>query len=174
MAKVSLSRIAPHKKVEDLMVTINGAEVIIKQYLPILEKVELINFVLNHVFDENGYASPLRVTLYTDIAIIQHYTNISLTETALNNLNKTYDTLEMNGILEVVRQNIPEDEVKYLETIIADSVDYLIKYNTSALGILKTVTRDYDATTLDAERISKVLEDPQALSLVKDVLERLG
>lgn len=174
MAKVSLSRIAPAKKRDDIMVTINDNEVMIKQYLPILEKTHLIDYVVNSVFDENGFASPLRVVIYTDIALIRYYTNISLTETALANLNKTYDSLEMNGIIEAVRAAIPADELEYIESMIHDSVTYLIEYNMSALGILRTVTRDYDSTRLDAERITQVLEDPNALTLLKDVLEKMG
>lgn len=174
MAKINLNRITPVKKVEDVMIDINGTEVTIKQYIPVLEKVELVQWVLGLTFDESGFASPLRKDLFTDIAIIKYYTNISLTETAMSNLNKTYDLLLMNNVLVTVKQNIPEAELNMVYALIQASIQQLIDYNTSVLGILNTIKNDYSNTTLDAEKISAMLQDEKGVALVKDVLEKIG
>ena len=174
MAKVSFSKLVPLKKSNEILVDINGTEVSIKQYLPITEKAELLQWITNYIFDEYGFASPLRQTVYTDIGIIKYYTNISLTEKMLSELNKTYDQLLMNGVISSVRENIPEAELEYLENLIQTSIDQVVRYNTSALGILNSIRNDYDSTTLDAEKITAMLQDENSLKLVKDILDKIG
>jgi len=46
MAKVSFTHITPVKDIEDKKITFNDKEVIIKQYLPIKEKAELVDYVV--------------------------------------------------------------------------------------------------------------------------------
>lgn len=174
MAKVSLTKLTPQKKIEDVNVDIFGNSVVIKQYLPITEKVTLLEWVLQFVFDEQGFASPLRIDVFTNIALIKFYTNISLTDTALNNLNKTYDLLKMNNIFEQVKTNIPKEELNDLMTLINSAIEFIIKYNTSILGILNTVRKDYDATELDANKIANILQDEKALATLKGILETMG
>ena len=174
MAKVTFSKIVPLKKSEEILVEINGTSVLIKQYLSIEEKAELLQWIVSYVFDEHGFASPLRQTVYTDIGIIRYYTNISLTDKMLTDLNKTYDQLSMNNVIDIVRQNIPANELNYIENLIQTSIDQVVTYNTSALGILNSIRNDYDATALDAEKITAMLQDENSLKLVKDILDKMG
>ncbi len=174
MAKVSLSKLVPLKKSEEIMVTINGTDVSIKQYLTITEKADLLQWVTQFVFDDQGFASPLRKDLYTDMGILKYYTNISFTDKAWTELTKTYDQLSLNGVIQSVKNAIPAEELEYIENLVQATIDQVITYNTSLLGILNNVKRDYDNTTLDAEKIAALMQDEKSFALVKDVLDKIG
>jgi len=80
MAKVSLNKIIPIKKVDDITIDINGEKVIVKQYLSVDEKVALVERVLNASIDETNYFSNAKLKVYSKIEILKAYTNINFTD----------------------------------------------------------------------------------------------
>ena len=46
-------------------------------YLPLKDKIELVNNVINQSVDDNGFYNPIRVKLYMTLEIVYAYTNIS-------------------------------------------------------------------------------------------------
>jgi hypothetical protein len=50
----------------------------------------------------------------------------------------------------------------------------MIKYRSSALGILDTVSQDYSNLDLDAIKIQQELNDPNNMSLLRAVVDKLG
>ena len=63
-------------------------------------------------------------------------------------------------------------------SFIASSLDLTVKaiyaYQNSVMGILDAVSQDYSNLKFDAEGIQKLLADPNNLTLLKDVLTKLG
>ena len=80
MAKLAFTKLG--LKVNDEIKTIefNEQAVEVKQYLPVNEKLEVIAEVLNNSADDNNFANPVKVDVYTAIAVLEAYTNISFTE----------------------------------------------------------------------------------------------
>ena len=52
--------------------------------------------------------------------------------------------------------------------------DYIYEFKNSAMGILETVSTDYNDLNLDAQNIQKALGNPENLTLLKDVMTKLG
>ena len=75
MAKVSFTSITPIKSKNDINVKFGDKDVIVKQYLPIKEKAELVDYIIQSSFDERGLFSPLREAIYTTIGMLKWYTN---------------------------------------------------------------------------------------------------
>jgi hypothetical protein len=110
MAKVSLNKITPIKKVDDITIDINGEKVIVKQYLPVDEKALFSERVLNNAMDPNiNFASEMRMMVYFSLELINTYTNINLTEKMFEEATKTYDLLVLNHILDAVIDAIPKE-----------------------------------------------------------------
>lgn len=174
MAKVSLSKIAPVKSVDPITIMIGESEVTIEQYLPINEKLALVERVLNATIDDTGFLNPVRLEVYMNLETIKTYTNISITDKMMENAPKTYDLLVLNGILEMVIGNIPEDEYNNLYDTIEDCVEHTVQYLNSFVGMMKTVTADYDATKMNVEDIMNTLDQPDKVGLVKDILDKIG
>jgi hypothetical protein len=82
MAKVSFSKLGLSKNTEIKNFEYNGQNIEVKQYLPINDKATLVAQVLSCVLnnDENRFANPLQIEVFTVLTIIEKYTNINFTE----------------------------------------------------------------------------------------------
>ena len=174
MAKISLNSITPIKKVNSIKIKIGEQEIEVLQYLPVNDKLALAERVLNMTLDDTGFLNPVRLEVYTYLEIIRTYTNISITDKMIENAPKTYDLLEMNHILVEVVNAIPEEEYNALIGMIEDSAEHTVKYLTSFVGMMKTVSQDYNATKMNVDEIMNTLDDPDKIGLVKDILDKIG
>ena len=175
MAKIAFTKLGLKRKDEVKTVNINNNVIEVKQYLPINDKLALISRVINLSHDSsNNFANPVQVEVIGTIEIIAAYTNLSFTEKQKEDYAKLYDLLEENGITKDLIGAIPEDEYAFLIDGINDSVEAVYKYQDSILGILEVISQDYSNLDFDATKIQQQLADPDNLSLLKDVLTKLG
>ena len=174
MAKVSFTKLGLKLNQDINNVEYNGQNIEIKQYLPVNKKLELISNVINLSADDNNFANPLKVDIFTTLEIIFNYADITFTEKQKEDPAKLYDILVSTGLAEKIINAIPEEE--YCEVIcgVKESIDAFYNYRNSVFGILDTISTDYSNLNLDATEIQKKLADPDNLSLVRDVLTKLG
>ena len=172
---ISLKKVAPLKSVEPITVTINDQKVTVKQYIPIIEKSKAIQTLLGRVFDEQLAYSPLRASIFFALTTISLYTNISLTETMIEEkADEVYDLLVLNNIYNTIVQNIPEKEFKEWHDLTFNCFESYQKHNYSILASFKTIVSDYDATKLDVEKLMSELQDEEKIGLVKDIVDKIG
>lgn len=174
MAKVPFSKLNLKKIDKVQVVTINGLEIEVKQYLPVAEKLELIANVLNNSADDNNFANPVKTYILSHLEIIYAYTNLSFTDKQKEDPAKLYDILETNGIIDSIILALPPSEYDNLIEDITSTIDAYYKYKNSALGILEAATTDYKNLDLEASDIQKKIADPDNLMLLKDVITKLG
>jgi len=174
MAKVSFNKLTPIKELENKVITIGEQEITVIQYLPVNDKLAIVERVLDAVIDDTGYMNPVRLSIFTNLEIIKTYTNISITDKMMENAAKTYDALIMNGVLDAVIAAIPDEEYNELFDAIVDSGEHVIKYLNSFAGMMKTITADYNAAQMNVDKLMSDLGDPEKVGLVKDILDKLG
>lgn len=174
MAKVSLIKITPIKSGEIKEVEINGEKVQVRQYLPTAEKIALTERVLAGAFDESNRYSMFRLNILMEIEIIKTYTNFNITEKQMENIPNLYDLLVLNNIIKQVNENIPDEELIELRDKIYDEADNLEHYLNSLMGVMKTITQDYENTKLDVDETMAKLDNPNALKTVKEILDKIG
>ena len=173
MSKVPFSKLNLKKIDKVQVVTINGLEVEVKQYLPVAEKLELIANVLNNSADDNNFANPVKTYVLSHLEIIYAYTNLSFTDKQKEDPAKLYDILETNGIIDSIILAMPPSEYDNLIEDITSTIDAYYKYKNSTLGILEAATTDYKNLDLEASDIQKKIADPDNLTLLKDVITKL-
>ena len=174
MAKVPFSKLNLKKIDKVQAITINGLEIEVKQYLPVAEKLELIANVLNNSADDNNFANPVKTYVLSHLEIIYAYTNLSFTDKQKEDPAKLYDILETNGIIDSIILAMPPSEYDNLIEDITSTIDAYYKYKNSVLGILEAATTDYKNLDLEASDIQKKIADPDNLTLLKDVITKLG
>ena len=174
MAKVSLTKLG--LKVNQVVKNIefNGQIIEVKQYLPVNDKLELISNVINLAHDENNFSNPVKVSVFTTLEIMYAYTNINFTDKQKEDPTKLYDLLISSGLVCEVIDAIPEAEYHEIICGVEDSINAIYTYRNSVMGILDTISTDYSNLNLDASEIQKKLSDPNNLTLLKDVLTKLG
>ena len=106
--------------------------------------------------------------------MILAYSNITLSDTQKKDLNKVYDGFCGSGFMWAFRAHMSDKEWGYIENSVWEVLDNIIKYKSSAIGILDTVSQDYSNLDLDAIKIQQELNDPNNMGLLRNVLDKLG
>lgn len=174
MAKVSLTKLGLKVNQDIKTVEFNEQVIEVKQYLPVNEKLELISNVINWSHDENNFANPVKVSIFTALEIMYAYTNINFTDKQKEDPAKLYDMLISSGLIAEVINAIPEAEYHEILCGVSDSISAVYTYSNSVLGILDTISSDYSNLNFDATEIQKKLADPNNMALLKGVLAKLG
>lgn len=174
MAKIPFTKLQLKKINGSKEFTYNDQVITVKQYLPIADKLTLIGNVINYASDEYNFANPIKLDMFLSLEIVFTYTNLSFTEKQKEDIAKLYDLLEENGIIDEVIKLIPEEEYRTLWDGVVELADNIYAYQTSVLGILDTVNRDYKDMDLNATEIQQKLNDPENLALLRSILTNLG
>ena len=179
MAKVPFSKLQANLKTDIIECSYNNKnnEPIVfevKTYLPLKDKIELVQNVVNQSIDENGFYNPMRVDLFLTLEFIYAYTNLSFTDKMKEDPFKLYDLLVSTDIInEVIKATDGREYVK-IKNDVYSVIENIYKYRNSVLGILDTVKNDYSDLNLNATEIQEKLSDPNNMQLLRDVLSKLG
>jgi len=146
-------------------------DIIVKQYLPVEQKMALIGNIVNNSADDNNYYNPIRLDMYTVIGIVGLYTDIDLEDTTIS---QAYDILMESGLWEDILATIPASEIEYIKTNTRKVLDNIYAYKNSIYGVIEGFNNSADNLKLDSEEIQKNLSDPENLKLVKEILTKMG
>lgn len=174
MAKVAFTKLKLQKKQEVKIVEYNDSKIEVKTYLPVNEKLKLISDVINLSADENNFANPVKVDLFTKLEIIEYYTNITFTEKQKENPANLYDLFEESGLLNDIIAVIPADEIYNLYQDVELCTEAIYKYKNSVMGILEAISTDYEGLDMDIEGLYKKLNDKENVGFLSDVLAKMG
>ena len=156
------------------VVAIGEQEIEVRQYLPVNEKLEMISRILNNAADDNNFANPIKLDVFTNLEIVFTYTNLQFTDKQKEDLVKLYDILESNHIFDAIIQVIPAGEYEGVLEGIDLCADAVYNYQNSIMGILENIAQNYDNLALDVTDIESKIANPENLALLRNVLGNLG
>lgn len=174
MAKLAFTKLGlkPNNTVN--IINFNELTIEVKEYLAVNDKLAIISNVINNAIDNNGYYNEGKIRVYFALEIIYAYTNLSFTDKQKEDECKLYDLLVGNGLWNKIWNMIPSNEQQYLTECLYETIKSIYNYKNSVMGILDTVAQDYSNLSLDALGIKQDLADPNNLTLLRDVLTKLG
>lgn len=175
MAKISLNKLNIKKNdVEANIININGVDVEVKQYLPVNEKLDLISWIINQSADDMKFYNVGKLIIFKTIGLLRYYTNINFTDKQLENAAELFDLIYTSGLSSDIIGAIPTKEIEFIDKVLMDTVDSIYKYQNSIFGILNAVTTDYENLNFDVSELQKNISNPENLTLLKDVVTKLG
>ena len=174
MSKVSFTKLGLTKNTSISSFEQNGQTIEVKQYLPIQEKMDLIAAVLNNCQDANNFINEAKMSMFMDLEVVYRYTNINFTEKQKEDPGKLYDLLAGSGLLGEIIMLIPQSEYKSIIMWLGKTANNIYEYRNSIYGILDAIGTDYSNLELDATKIQEQLGNEENLSLLRDVMEKLG
>lgn len=174
MAKLAFSKLG--LKVQDATdpVIIGENTIEVKRYLPLKDKIELVQTIVNETVDDKGYYNPIQLEAFKVIEVTAAYANISFTEKQREDVYKLYDQLVSTGFWSILWNSISQSERDYIDTKIAKIIDNIYQYRNSAVGVLENLNVDYDRLAADAKDVESSLSNKDNLTLVRDVLTKMG
>lgn len=124
-------------KVNDSVKTINinGIDIEIKNYLPIEDKMDLIQIALQQAENMIGYDTIL-IDVYFHLYLVYFYTNIKFTEEEKTEPLKLFDILDSNNIISIVASSIPSAEFEDMKDYLYSQLENNSKFKTSLVYIL--------------------------------------
>lgn len=175
MAKVAFSKLGI-KKVNDKVknITFNDIEIEVKQYLPIQDKLIIIGNAINNAADNNRFANPIKIDMYLALEIIMAYTDLSFTDKQKEDMPKLYDLFVSSGLLNEIYTAIPEAELNMLHRDSVRIAESMYNQMNSVYGIMENIANDYSEVGAQAEDIQKKIADPNNITLLKNVMSKLG
>lgn len=131
---------------------IGELEIEVLQYLPIEDKIDLIEIALQKA-EENGIYNEMKLEMYFNLYIIYMYTNLEFTDEEKADEYKLYNELESNNIIIAVIGALDEyDDLYHYLNVMKDSK---IKYKQSAVSLLQTFVQDMPK---NAETMSEIVD----------------
>ena len=167
MANINFSKLNCKINTDVKICTWNDIEIEVKQYLPIQEKLSIMEEVIGASMSEYNYANPVQVEVYTYLFVMKYYTNIKFTDKQWGDPAKIYDLVRSSGLLKAICDNLPEGEFDELMEGIDKSVKSFYAYRTSVLGILDVLKTDYSNLDMDLQSALEQIKDPEALKVLK-------
>lgn len=175
MAKVAFSKLGIKKVKDEIkIVQFNGIDIEVKQYLPIQDKLTIIGNAINNAADNNRFENCLKLDAYLSLEIIYAYTNISFTDKQKEDASKLYDMLFSSGLIDIIEAAIPEDEKENLKYDTEALAKAMYRQMNSLYGIMENISADYSNVGEAVEEMEEKVSNPNNLTLLKDVVKRLG
>lgn len=166
MSKVSYANLKLKVNSEIKTFNFNGEIVEVLQYLPISDKYDLIMITLQKSKEGNIY-NQLKLDMYFHLYLVYLYTNLSFTDKQKENEEKIYDTLQSNGFIDKIIENIPQEEYDELFNLIEKQSKMEMKYTTTAASVLNKIIDDLPKNAQSAMDIVNNF-DPDKFQAVKD------
>lgn len=173
--KVGLTKLGLKKNTNLISLEWNGQVIEIKEYLPIEDKIGVIERIVNQSLDDNNFANPARIMINTTLEVMFAYTNINFTDKQKEDRLGLYDLLVSSGLWAQVEDRLTEiGELKIIIKTTNDVIDEIYKYKNSAMGILQVISEDYSNLDLDAEKIRDKLGNKENMEFLKEVMDKMG
>lgn len=166
MAKVSYANLKLKTKEEVKEFDFNGSKIEVLQYLPLQDKIDLIDITCQKAREDRLY-SPIKIDAYFHLHLVYLYTNLTFTEKQREDEYKLYDCLMSNGLIDNVLMNMNKKEYESLLNLLNQKIEDELKYNTTAAAILNQLITDLPK---NAEAAKKIMDefDPKKYQAVVD------
>lgn len=155
---------------ETKKILINEKEVEVLQYLPIQDKIDLIEITLQKS-EENGIYNEMKLDMYFSVYIVFSYTNLEFTNEQKEDIMKLYDELESNNIFVRVVNAIPDEEYDLLYEWLKTMKEENNKYKNNVAALLRTFIQDMPR---NAEAAAEIMQnfDPEKYKQVISFAEK--
>lgn len=161
-----------YKKVEVQLIGDKKLEVL--TYLPVREKTEMLQFIINNVIDpKTGCASPIRTEIYFSIAVCHWYGGIDFSNEDMANIEKVYDALELNKVIQAIIDYVPYDEINFMRDLAEETVADVARYNSSAAGIIQSMADSSGSLDKQLSDIIQKVQSREGLEML-DMIKNEG
>ena len=131
---------------------INDKEIEVLQYLPIEDKIDLIQIAL-YKSREGGIYNQMKLDVYFNLYLVYMYTNLEFTDEEKEDEFKLYNELQSNNVFISVIGAMEEDEYDALLNYLMEMKSNNVSYSHSAAALLQTVIQDLPKNAATAAEI---------------------
>lgn len=149
-AEIKLKDVTPQAKT----ITYNNQKIEVKQWLPIMDRYNLIMVTLQQS-KENGVYNPVKLDMYFSLNLIYKFSNIIFSAEEHLNADDTFDKLNTSGLMDAVLNAIPAEAKELLYDNLMEMKTKLEQANLTIGGVIQSLI---DIAPDAGERMNKILE----------------
>ena len=123
------------------IIKFNDKEIKVLQYLPISDKIDLIQVALQKS-EENGIYNDMKLEVYFNVNLIYLYTDILFTEKQKEDEFAIYDAFQSSGLLNEIIAAMDEREYASLLNFLAAMKADTLTYGNSAAAVIRQIVQD--------------------------------
>lgn len=177
MSKITYTNLKLKLNTENTELQYNDQTIEVLHYLPIEDKISLINIVLQNSLVDNVY-NPMLMDMYFHLYLIYLYTNINLTDKQKEDEFKVYNNFKSNGLMDKIIEAIPEEEYNMLYEYLIEFSEKKMEAMRSAVGLIQSIINDLPAqaqaaadivNSFDKEKYQNVLDFAKAANGGRDI-----
>lgn len=131
----------------------NGATIFVKQYLPISDKLSLIEIALQNSLHADGYYDPMVLDFMFNTYVVFCYTNIEFTDEEKGEIGKLYDELLSTGVMKKILDAIPQSEYDELFGYLEEKRAAAKEYKGSIAEAITKLVTDFPKSAEEARNI---------------------
>lgn len=140
------------KTEKNIAVLPDNTEIQVSKYLPISDKIDLIQIALQKS-EENGVYNEVKLDMYFNLYLVEMYSDIEFTPEEKEDEYKLYDELQsndvINQIIAVMEESEYTDLLEYLQTMKWSNAGY----RNSAAALFRTFIQDMPKNAAAAAEI---------------------
>jgi len=160
---------------EDKKIKVGDQEIAVKQYVPIEDKLKAIETILSFCLNaDTGLYLPGHVLVYRELYTFYLYTDIEFSEADKDTPMPLYDALINSDFYRAVKEALPTNDYLEFTILLDDFISQFETYQTSAYGILDSMSKDYKNLNFDIEELQKKLTNRENIQLVDEIVTKLG
>ena len=159
-------------KIPTTEILLGTEKVLVKQYLAVQDKSNLLEALKEWCFQEELIDQPKIDALFNAL-IVLNYTDIQFDSREVEDILDLYDYLEANNYIALVLDGIPEIEYNALIGYYESTVSDFNKFKTSALALYQSLVETGPALMEKIGEMSKDV-DVDAIKLVADISAKLN
>ena len=167
MAKVSFGTLKLKKQETTTTIKIADKDIEVLNYLPIEDKLDLIQITLQKSQVEDGSFDPILIEAYFNLNIVYLYTNINFTEKQREDEMKLYNLLEGNGLLDEIIAVIPADEYNALVEYLNDTIENKINVSGNIGLVVDRLLKELPVNAENAAAIIKEFDPEQFQNVIQ-------
>ncbi len=141
-----------HTNTETNIIIVNSQEIEVKKYLPISDKIDLIQIALQKS-EEDGIYNDMKLDMYFHLNIIYLYTNIEFSIEDKEDEMKLYDILDSNDVITSVIGAMEEGEYEGLKESLLIMKEDNLTYKNTAAAVLTRIIQDLPKNAAAAKEI---------------------
>lgn len=150
MSKISLETLNLNNNSNYKIVNVNNNEVKVKSYLPINDKINLVEEVIEKSLVQDAvYCNPILLKVMFELSVISYYSDINVGDLYEVNIMELYDLIKPNRVFEEVLSAIPKQEYEDLYDCLVSCRDTVEMENGSIINLIKA----------GMDKMSSIIED---------------
>ena len=174
MAKVPYSKIREKAETKIHAFEFKGETIEVRDWLPVQEKLALMGRIIEQAHDQDyHYMNPIKFEAFFCIEVVEAYTNITFTAKQKEDVPKLYDELIHSGLYFAIHECISE-ELDRLYSDIGIIAEKYYEYLQSLSATFDSMQNQYSEMDSTVTDIMSKLQDPESITLLKDITTKLG